>query len=188
MAIEPHRDWPGAGSRGKGWSLLLAFDAPPGGFWLELLREADARAILGWRYPEPYDFYNPPDDGRDDEYVQAFLDPYLCFHAIRDHNGMFVGFCSYGLDGQVPGGDYAQDALDIGLGMRPGLTGQGHGRAFFEAILKHARLVFAPERFRLTVARFNTRAMRLYEGFGFTEQSRFEQHLVTYCVLMREAR
>ena len=172
---------------GQGLVRTLAFNSAADGFWIELLREADARAILRWRYPEPYDFYDPPDDGRDDDYVQAFLDPDLYFHAVRDRDGILAGFCSFGLDGQVPGGDYAQDALDIGLGMRPGLTGHGHGKVFFDAILAHARTAFGPDRFRLTVARFNARAMRLYEGFGFTEQSRFEQHLVTYSVLTLNA-
>ena len=156
-------------------------------FQVEPLREADARAILTWRYPEPYDFYNPPDDGRDEQYVNAFLDPRLKFHAVRDQARMLAGFCSYGLDGQVQGGDYRDDALDIGLGMRPELTGQGHGAAFFEAILQHGIAAFAPHRFRLTVADFNTRAMRLYEAFGLREQSRFEQHWVTYCILTRSA-
>ena len=156
-------------------------------FRVEPLREADARAILTWRYPEPYEFYNPPDDGRDDDYVHAFLDPDLQFHAVRDRELMLAGFCSYGLDGQVPGGDYSDEALDIGLGMRPELTGMGHGAEFFKAILLHGTAVFAPDHFRLTVAQFNARAMRLYEGFGFREQSRFEQRWVTYSVLTRSA-
>ena len=54
-------------------------------------------------------------------------------------------------------------------------------------ILLHGTAVFAPDRFRLTVAQFNARAMRLYEGFGFREQSRFEQRWVTYSVLTRSA-
>ena len=164
---------------------MTSDNALPNAYSLERLREADARAILKWRYTKPYDFYNPPEDGRDDFYVEGFLDPRLRFHAIRDGDGILAGFCSFGIDGQVAGGNYAEDALDIGLGMRPALTGQGHGRAFFNAILAHAMSTFAPCRFRLTVARFNNRAMLLYEGFGFTEQSRFEQHQVMYCVLVR---
>lgn len=45
-----------------------------------------------------------------------------------------VGFFSFGAEAQVPGGDYDNaKALDIGLGMRPDLTGKSLGLGFVEA-------------------------------------------------------
>ncbi|MBT4162471.1 MAG: GNAT family N-acetyltransferase [Gammaproteobacteria bacterium] len=152
------------------------------------MEERDARDILRWRYTTPYDFYDPPDDDRQDYYVSQFLKPELMFHAIVDAEDRFVGYCSYGLDGQVPGGDYSEDALDIGLGMRPEFTGQGRGAAFFNIILDHGIKILVPDKVRLTVASFNRRAMRLYENFGFIEVDEFSDALfeVPYTVLTRD--
>ena len=136
------------------------------------LEDRDARAILLWRYERPYNFYNPPENNKQDYYVAQFLDPELMFHVIVDLADNLVGFCSFGTDGQVTGGDYTADALDIGLGMKPELTGQGRGREFFWTILEHTQ-TFSPPRVRLTVATFNERAMQLYRRFGFEEVEQF---------------
>lgn len=128
--------------------------------------EASARETLAWRYEPPYDFYNPnPDDV--DETVQFFLDPHNAYHAITGDDGELVGYCCFGLDARVPGGDYSTTALDVGLRMRPDLTGQGRGLDFVTAILDFARQTFAPQALRVTVATFNKRAMRVYEKAGF---------------------
>ena len=105
--------------------------------------EPSAREILTWRYEPPYDIYNANPGGAD-AFVQALLDPAYAYHAIADECGELVGYCCFGADARVPGGDYGTDALDIGLGMRPDLTGHGRGPVFFEAILDFARRTFAP--------------------------------------------
>lgn len=144
---------------------------------------------MGWRYPAPYDFYDPPEATDIDYYVRQFLDPDLMFHAVLDDHDRFVGFCSYGRDGQVKGGDYTLDALDIGVGMRPDLTGQGIGAAFFEAILHFADEHVKAGRKRVTVAKFNERALRLYRRFGFHEHDEFEEPRsgVSYKILVSES-
>ena len=153
------------------------------------LEEHHARDILEWRYPTPYDFYNPPDDENGDEYVRLFLKPEFQFHAVLDDEENFVGFCSYGIDGQVPGGDYRQEALDIGVGMKPELTGQGRGPAFFRTVLDYATSNISPGRMRLTVAKFNERALRQYDHFGFIPDGEFSdsQYEVPYTILVKEA-
>ena len=137
------------------------------------LEDLHARKILSWKYDPPYDFYNPPADSDEDEVVREFLKPVLQFHAVMDKNNTMVGFCSFGIDGQVQGGDYNAEALDIGLGMHPDMTGKGHGKRFFQCILDFAYRKYAPRMIRLTVARFNRRALNLYYKFGFIEESRF---------------
>jgi RimJ/RimL family protein N-acetyltransferase len=121
----------------------------------------------------PYDFYNPDPAISFQEYCRQMLDPDLQFHGIWDGKGEFIGFCSFGDDGQVPGGDYSLSALDIGLGMKPELTGKGYGKKFFTAILDFAAQRFSPVTVRLTVADFNKRALHLYLGLGFSAVDRF---------------
>ncbi len=72
-----------------------------------------------------------------DDAVKSFLEPRYAYHAAwrRDHG--LAGFCCYGQDAQVPGGDYAAPAIDVGLGMRPDLVGQGLGDEFLRSILAH---------------------------------------------------
>jgi len=155
---------------------------------LEPLREEHARAILDWRYPPPYDFYDPPEDDNSEYYVTEFLNPELRFHAVLNRDDQFVGFCSYGRDGQVPGGDYSREALDIGLGMKPELTGKGMGEEFFEAILRFAARNLKPAGYRVTVASFNARAISLYRKFGFTADSEFQdaRFNVPHTILVRD--
>src|ERR1700722_18705823 len=82
-----------------------------------------AADILSWRYPAPYDYYDVTDGD-----LGYYLDPANGFFAVLA-DGEFIGFRSFGPDGQVPGGTYDDSALDTGGGLRPGLTGGGPGRA-----------------------------------------------------------
>ena len=110
---------------------------------------ATFEAIGAWRYEPPYDFYNG-----DEEPV---LNPERHFEA-RDEQGELVGFYYFERKG---------DALEYGLGLRPGLTGQGLGLDFFRAGLEFGRRRFEPERIILAVASFNERAVKVYERAGF---------------------
>ncbi len=142
-------------------------------FHFQLMNEAGARAVLGWRYEPPYDVYNMVSD--DPEADMAYLlNPNYFFHNIHDGAGEIVGFCSFGYDAQVPGGDYDQEALDIGMGIRPNLTGQGNGRFFAQAVLQFAHTAFEPTLYRVTIAEFNTRAQKVWQNVGFQKVARFE--------------
>jgi ribosomal-protein-alanine N-acetyltransferase len=57
--------------------------------------------------------------------------------------------------------------VELGLGLRPDLTGRGLGASFIAAGLEFGRERFAPERFVLSVATFNERAIKVYERAGF---------------------
>ncbi len=71
--------------------------------------------------------------------------------------------------------------------MKPELTGQGLGASFFSAILAYAAGMPDVERFRLTVAEFNERALTLYEHFGFRNAGEFvdTRFDVPYRILLR---
>lgn len=144
-----------------------------GEYFFVPMAEAHAREIVAWRYPGQYAVYNV-DDADVEADVQVLLDPRYAYYAVTDSAGFLVGFCCYGRDAQVPGGDYSDAAaLDVGLGLRPDLAGQGRGLGFLEAILDFARDRYAPSRFRATIATFNHRSRRVFEKAGFVETQHF---------------
>jgi ribosomal-protein-alanine N-acetyltransferase len=138
------------------------------------MTEEAARAVLAWRYAGIYAFYNADTHDLHDG-LREMLDG--SYYAATGDQGTLVGFFCFGAPAQVPGGHlhglYTDDALDIGLGMRPDLTGRRLGREFLTAGLDFARQRFAPATFRLAVAAFNQRAIRLYEKVGFQAVTTF---------------
>ena len=132
----------------------------------------DIAHFFTWCYPPPYDSYNLG-EGPTAADLAYYLDPCYRFHVVVDEADAVVAFCSFGEDGQVPGGDYSADALDIGMGMRPDLTGQGKGGAYVNQVVAFALATFAPPALRVTIAAFNRRAQRVWQQAGFVEVSRF---------------
>jgi RimJ/RimL family protein N-acetyltransferase len=130
------------------------------------------RQFVFWQYEPPYDVYNE-DPAQMEAIVDYYLDPQFQCRAMLDKMGEMVGLCSFGADGQVPGGDYSREALDIGLAIRPDLTGQGRGSGFIEAVLDFGRRQYYPPAFRVTIAEFNERAQRVWQKAGFNEVQRF---------------
>ena len=150
----------------------------------------DARAMLSWRYLPPLDLYNADSTPASlDADVAYVLDPAFHYHAAVDPAGRMVGFCSFGEDAQVPGGDYSRPALDVGLSLNPGLIGQGLGDGFLAAVLDLSRELFHPDRFRATVVDFNRRSRRLLEKAGFRQTQTFhppDRPQLTFVILERE--
>jgi RimJ/RimL family protein N-acetyltransferase len=135
--------------------------------------EATAREILTWRWPPPYDVYNPC-DGEIEEDLAELLKPEYDYHAVYDASGRLMGCCCFGEDALVTGGDYSlPDALDVGLALRPELVGQRLGAPFVEAILRFAQVRAHPAYLRVTIAEFNRASQRLFEQAGFTVTQRF---------------
>ena len=128
------------------------------GYLFRQMDDADAREISGWRYEPPYDFYDSTADPAD---LAELLDPQsrrnVYFSALDGENRL-VGFFQY---------EKADEAVDVGLGLRPELTGKGLGAGFVLAGLAFAQERFSPQRFTLSVATFNGRAIAVYERVGF---------------------
>ena len=127
------------------------------------MTQTEAEAVAGWRYEAPYDFYDAPADEDD---LALLLDPERrrdrIFSACAEH--ALVGFFEFRSAG---------DAVLVGLGLRPDLTGRGLGASFIAAGLDFARELFEPRRFRLRVATFNERAIKVYERAGFVRTRSF---------------
>lgn len=139
--------------------------------------EADIREFVFWRYEPPYEIYNalPTDAGESDvaNEIDYFLDPDINCFAIHDEHGRLAAFCTFGRDARVSGGDYSAPALDIGLGVKPELTGRGFGHIFIGALIGFAQANFKTGQLRVTIAAFNTRAQRVWKNAGFKPRQHF---------------
>ena len=133
---------------------------------------ADFQQIVRWQYPAPYETYTIPESDWAEtiDYFHELADNFV---VIIDDDDTLLGFCSFGADGQVPGGDYTADALDVGMGMRPDLTGQGQGKRYLAAVLDYAQTTFQPAALRATIAAFNHRAQNMVKRAGFIQTDQF---------------
>ena len=135
-----------------------------------------AQDIVTWVYDSSYELYNHSRDN-----LPGLLNPEFRYHAVRGKDGDLVGYCCFGLDAQVPGGDYQQGepgVLDIGVGMHPDLTGQGLGKGFVSAIEDLAIEKYSPNKFRVTIAAFNHRSLKVFRSCGYKEKSQFTRELI----------
>ena len=128
----------------------------------------DAEIVAAWRYDGPYAFYNI---ARPLLLAVVLLRPLLAlagmrYYAVDQGAERCAGIFSYHRQGKV---------VTIGLGLRPALTGQGAGEGFVRAGMALGARLFHPSTFRLTVAAFNRRAIRVYERAGFTPVRTFTQ-------------
>jgi ribosomal-protein-alanine N-acetyltransferase len=126
----------------------------------EPMSQRQARTVAAWRYDPPYDFYDAVADPED---LTELLDPVQResrYFAVLGDPGSLEGFFMF---------KQAGGAVEVGLGLRPDLTDRGRGLSFLLAGLEFARGRYAPTLFRLAVAAFNQRAIRVYEQAGFRQ-------------------
>jgi [ribosomal protein S18]-alanine N-acetyltransferase len=135
------------------------------------LSKVDAQAITSWRYLEEYSAYNISAENAQSSmlYMVHPLNGY--FAAYRA--GELIGFCSIGIDRQVPSGVYDGSAIDIGAGLRPDLTGKHEGANFLRAVVTFVQSRKAGAMLRATIASWNTRALRAAAAVGFVEHRSF---------------
>ena len=122
-----------------------------------------ARAISLWKYDGEYSFYDHHEGN-----VEGYMDGthYACLNA----QGEVIGYFCFGQDAQIPTVEentYDDGFLDVGLGLRPDLCGRGYGLAFLNHGLDYAQRHFNENSFRLSVAVFNQRAVKVYKSAGF---------------------
>lgn len=125
---------------------------------IKLMNDHDARVIAKWEYEAPYDFYNIENDLED---LEELLDSEArkdAYYSVFDEQNRLIGFFCF--EEQI-------ETVEIGLGMRPDLTGKGAGEAFLKAGLSFAQKKFKEPHFSLAVATFNKRALKVYEHAGF---------------------
>jgi len=140
-----------------------------------------AHRIVTWKYEDPYDFYNY--DKSSDEILNGCLWGNTLF-AVLDDTAQLVGELTLGFLDQdeewvsqaaMDAGQLAGCILWIGFGLRPDLTGHGHGFSFVNACedfavqFAHQRYHYTGEYIGLGVYQFNQRAIKVYERAGFVK-------------------
>lgn len=132
--------------------------------------QKDAWEIFRWKYEGIYAFYNHMDESAPPESPEASLEDSF---VVCCNDGQIIGHLHFGEDGRIPTEEknvYPPDYLDIGLGMRPDLCGKGNGAEFVKMGLAFAKEKYDTNRFRLSVAAFNERAIKVYERSGFVKR------------------
>ena len=133
----------------------------------EVMTQEQAELIARhWHYNGKYAFY---DMEADEEDLEEFLDPVLrgnSKYIVTQHQDL-IGFISVNqTDPQT---------CDIGLGMRPDLTGKGLGTEFLKEGMEFVKYAYQPKKITLSVATFNQRAIKVYHKLGFEDGETFWQ-------------
>ncbi|TFB22933.1 N-acetyltransferase [Filobacillus milosensis] len=130
----------------------------------EMTQDQADEIAFNWHYDGDYSFY---DMEADEEDLNEFINPYerKNYYAVIQNDDL-IGFFSFNKQGEF---------IDIGLGMRPDLTGSGNGLEFLQAGMDFAKSTFNSSKFSLSVATFNQRAIKVYEKTGFKQVNTFMQ-------------
>ena len=153
------------------------------------MTETCARIALSWRYEPPFDFYNHDTAQLDNLIRNSFLNPAYHYFSVLNEKDSLVAFRCFGEDARVPGGNYTANALDMGGGLRPDLTGHGLGPQIMRMAMDFAKVEFSPRAFRATIAEFNLRAQRACEKVGYVFAQRFiaTHNAVPFVIMIRSA-
>ncbi|MGM9985710.1 MAG: GNAT family N-acetyltransferase [Bacillaceae bacterium] len=133
----------------------------------EVMTQQQAEQIAyHWHYEDEYAFYDMEADQED---LEAFLD------VEKRGNTMFAVMKNNEVIGFLSINKITDTLIDIGLGMKPDLTGKGNGINFLKASMDFIKATYTPEKITLSVATFNQRAINVYKRIGFKEVNMFMQ-------------
>ena len=136
---------------------------------IKITTEQDAKEICSWTYPDEYSVYNM---GTWDRVVQekwAIANEEKRqeqFRSVYENNKLIGYFRFRDIDG----------IINIGLGMKPELCGQGKGKQFLQYILSTEEL--KNKNIELEVRNFNARAIKSYENVGFKKIKETEKEIL----------
>ncbi|WP_139205831.1 GNAT family N-acetyltransferase [Halobacillus alkaliphilus] len=120
--------------------------------------QIEAEIIANWKYSGIYSFYDMTAD--EEDYQEFINEETRGEHAFSVYEGeKLIGF--YLITPVEP------ETVDLGLGLRPDMTGQGKGGPFLQKALDYADMHYGARSFTLSVATFNKRAIRVYKNAGF---------------------
>ena len=124
------------------------------------LTDEEAREAVAWRYDGEYAVYNFP------SWDECAARGWSITDAVKRENAYF----SVWYAGEFLGFFHIMDRaghVELGVGMKPELCGQGRGRMFLALALAKILETRGCTPVQLAVRTFNTRAVRCYERAGF---------------------
>ncbi|WP_454055224.1 GNAT family N-acetyltransferase [Clostridium sp. Marseille-Q7071] len=119
--------------------------------------KSDIEDILTWKYDGIYSFYDNSIQKEKIEWIESCINSDDNFSIYNEQNEL-VGNCSF---------YYIEEFFCLGVQMRPELTGKGFGTEFVRAIINFGKKKYNLSYIDLTVAKFNKRAIKVYEKLGF---------------------
>lgn len=120
-----------------------------------------------WRYQAPLDVYTISADPKTyAEIISPEARGDRFFAVIR--NAALMGYFCMDQDGET---------VDIRLGLKPSLTGQGNGRAFYQTIEDYIVEHVQPASIKLTVASSHQVAQKLFHALGFAEREKQAEYI-----------
>lgn len=131
-----------------------------------MTQEQAEEIAFKWHYDGEYSFYDMEADRED---LEGFID------METRGNSMYAVCINYKLIGYFSFNKLDDNTYDIGLGMRPDLTGKGEGLEFLKSGIEFAKSEFKADKLTLSVATFNQRAIKVYRKIGFKKTSTFMQ-------------
>ncbi|MCT2534857.1 GNAT family N-acetyltransferase [Aquibacillus koreensis] len=131
-----------------------------------MTQEQAENIAFNWHYEGEYSFYDMEADQED---LVEFLNP------EERGNSTFAVTKEKALVAFISISKVADRTCEIGLGMRPDLTGKGYGAEFLSAGINFIQTDFKSKKITLSVATFNQRAIHLYRKVGFKDVETFMQ-------------
>lgn len=133
----------------------------------------DANNIIHWTYEAEFSIYSF--SGSKDDINELMTGDYF---SVFDVKNELIGYLCHGAAARVPGGITAgiyidEEHIDIGLGLRPDLTGKKIGATFLNQGIRFLRYTLKTTKFRLVVLKFNIRAIKVYQKTGFYKCDEF---------------
>ncbi|MBL4936950.1 GNAT family N-acetyltransferase [Clostridium sp. YIM B02515] len=126
--------------------------------------EKDANEIATWKYDGKYSFYDNDKTEAKKEWASNIHKEENTF-VIYNESEELIGNFSF---------DYDDDGhLMLGVQMKPSFTGRGMGTEIVQSILNFGREIYKFDKIELLVAKFNKRAIRVYEKLGFIKTEEF---------------
>ncbi len=136
-------------------------------FAIRSFTQADADQVAGWHYPPPYHVYDVTEDPPMESEMRDESLWGASWFAVDDAaSGALAGFLEL-VASESESGSGPRMAVEVGLGLRPDLTGRRIGAGFVHAALDFSRERWSPLSFALDVFPWNERAIRCYERAGF---------------------
>jgi ribosomal-protein-alanine N-acetyltransferase len=147
---------------------------------LDRLGDDDVARVLAWRYSDEYASYDL--DGSD---RATLAEPGNDHLAVR-RSAELIGYVCLGGEARVAGMIEVPALDDIGVGIRPDLTGRGESRRLMPAILAALDQWLGQVAFRAVIKSWNHRAQRAAEHAGFQIHGTHENRAGGWVLLIRQ--